>query len=689
MRNIWADSFLQEAEDLLAEIQECALGLDDENQSAEIVGRLFRAFHTIKGSGAMFGFDCVCKFTHHVETLLDHVREGRVAVSPQLAELLLAAADEIKRLLAVEPGSAPEPSEERETLIATLEAFCPVSAQISTAAIGLIEQDNSAAIAQERSWQIVFRPSKDLFVCAGNPLLLLRDLGKLGSMQVVAHTDHVPTLEELQPSHCYLSWTITLRTAADENTIRDVFVFVEGGAEVTIKPMDDATCPMEDETRVALPVAPAPTSHRSTKVESSADSTQGLERTSTATDAGKALSKESTVRVPSARLDRLVNLVGELVMNQSRLAQAASAAGLPELTNPVQEMERLVAELRDDVLSIRMLPIGTIFGRYRRLVHDLSAELGKEVDLITEGAETELDKSILDQLGEPLVHILRNSIDHGIEPADQRVELGKPRRGTIRLSAAHMGSHVVISIEDDGAGIPRAAVRARAIDRKIIASDASLSDRELLNLILLPGFSTSTSVTSVSGRGVGMDVVKRQVDALRGSLTLASDEGKGASVALSLPLTLAIIEGLIVQVGADQFIIPMVAITENVELERAERIKKNGRNVVVVRGELIPYIDLRAAFQIEGHAPEIEKVVIVHHGDDRVGLVVDRVLGTHQTVLQPLGKFLRNIEVVSGATIMGDGSVALILDIAAVVHAVDRQTLLALSHSGKAIDQAM
>jgi two-component system chemotaxis sensor kinase CheA len=252
-----------------------------------------------------------------------------------------------------------------------------------------------------------------------------------------------------------------------------------------------------------------------------------------------------------------------------------------------------------------------------------------------------------------------------------------------------MGSHVVISIEDDGAGIPRAVIRAKAIDRKIIAPDAILSDRELLNLILLPGFSTANSVTSVSGRGVGMDVVKRQVDALRGSLTLVSEECKGTSIALSLPLTLAIIEGLIVQVGADQFIIPMSAITENVELERAQRIKKNGRNVVVVRGELIPYIDLRAAFQIEGHAPEIEKVVIVHHGDDRVGLVVDRVLGTHQTVLQPLGKFLRNIEVVSGATIMGDGSVALILDIAAVVHAVDRQTLLALSHSGKAIDQAM
>jgi two-component system chemotaxis sensor kinase CheA len=680
---MWADSFLQEAEDLLAEIQECALALDGESQSAEIVGRLFRAFHTIKGSGAMFGFDYVSKFTHHVETLLDGVREGKVAVSPQLAELVLASADEIKGLLALEPGVIPAASEARERLIATLEVCSLVSAQAPTAGSELIDPDNSAAIAQERSWQIVFRPNSDLFACGGDPLLLLRDLGKLGSIDIVAQTDNVPTLEKLQPGSCYLSWAVTLLTAADENAIRDVFVFVEEGAELTIKLSENSPCLLRDEVRVAAPTDSARSTERLSEAGSCTGSTQGSVREPVAAAVVKALNKESTVRVPSARLDRLVNLVGELVMNQSRLAQAALLAGTPEMANPVQEMERLVAELRDDVLGIRMLPIGTIFGRYRRLVHDLSAELGKEVDLVTEGAETELDKSILDQLGEPLVHLLRNSIDHGIEPADRRVALGKPRRGTVRLSAAHMGSHVVISIEDDGTGIPRAAVRARAIDRKIIAPDASLSDRELLNLILLPGFSTAKSVTSVSGRGVGMDVVKRQVDALRGSLAVASDEGMGTRIGLSLPLTLAIIEGLIVQIGEDQFIIPMSAITENVELERAQRLGNNGRNVVVVRGELVPYIDLRAAFQIEGASPEIEKVVIVHHGEDRVGLVVDRVLGTHQTVLQALGRFLRDIEVVSGATIMGDGSVALILDVAAVVKLVGRQTRQALSNTGE------
>jgi len=381
--------------------------------------------------------------------------------------------------------------------------------------------------------------------------------------------------------------------------------------------------------------------------------------------------KESTVRVPAARLDRLVNLVGELVMNQSRLTQAALQVGAPELANPVQEIERLVAELREDVLGIRMLPIGTIFGRFRRLVHDLSTELGKEADLIAEGAETELDKSILDQLGEPLVHLVRNSMDHGFDSPEERAAHGKPRRGTIRLAAEHTGSDIVITIEDDGRGIDQAAVRAKAIEKQLIPAAANLTEKEIFNLLLLPGFSTAAKVTSVSGRGVGMDVVKKQIDSLRGTLSIASEKGKGCRVTITLPLTLAIIEGLLVQIGVDQFIIPMAAITENVELLSAQRASNNGRNVISVRGELIPYIDLRHMFRLESDVPPIEKIVIVRHEDHRVGLVVDRVLGTHQTVIQSLGRFFKNISVVSGATIMGDGRVSLIMDISAVVRYAD------------------
>jgi two-component system, chemotaxis family, sensor kinase CheA len=380
---------------------------------------------------------------------------------------------------------------------------------------------------------------------------------------------------------------------------------------------------------------------------------------------------ESNVRVPAERLDRLVNLVGELVMNQSRLSQVAARANLSNLAGPVEELERLVDELRDNVLGIRMMPIGTTFSRFKRLVHDLSAELGKEIDLVTDGEETELDKTVLDQLGDPLVHLIRNSIGHGIERPEARATAGKPRRGVIRLAAAHIGSNVVITITDDGQGLDVEAIRVKALEKGLISADAKLSEREMYELIFRPGFSTAKQVTSVSGRGVGMDVVKRQFEALRGQVSITSKAGKGTTLTLTLPLTLAIIDGLLVEIGRDQFIVPMSVVTENVELPRADRSRNNGRNVVAIRGELVPYVRLRDAFAINGTELDVEKIVIAKHGDDRVGLVVDRVLGNHQTVIQSLGRFYRGIELVSGATIMGDGRVALILDLAGLVRMTD------------------
>jgi len=625
-------TFLLEAEELLAEIEQSALGIETEGA----IHHLFRAFHTIKGSGAMCGLDAVARFTHHVESLLDKARDGSVPASPELGRLVLKSRDHIRALLDSELGGAVASSESGEQLVALIEAF---AGSDSTA----MDRHTPA----EQSWRIRFRPNPGLLACGGNPLALLNELRSLGPCEVIAGTDAIPALDAIQPDVCYLSWTITLRSGCGENAIRDVFIFVEDGSQLEIERIETASL----DEKSAQPQTP--------------------EHLSRDNDPGnaprKVHAKESTVRVPSTRLDRLVNLVGELVMNQSRLAQAASQSNAPEFANPVQELERLVAELRESVLGIRMLPIGTLFGRFRRLVHDLSQELNKDVELVTEGAETELDKSILDQLGEPLVHCLRNCLDHAIEPPEERLAKGKPRRGVIRLSAVHTGSDVVIGIQDDGRGISRAAVRARAVEKGLIAPDASLSDKDILNLILLPGFSTAKQVTSVSGRGVGMDAVKRQIDALRGSLSITSEEGKGARVLITLPLTLAIIEGLLMQIGADQFIAPLAAVTENVELLHSSRARNNGRNVIAVRGELIPYIDLRRAFAIEGEAPPVEKVVIVRHEDQRVGLVVDRVIGTHQTVIQSLGRFYRNIDVVSGATIMGDGRVALILDISAIV----------------------
>lgn len=373
------------------------------------------------------------------------------------------------------------------------------------------------------------------------------------------------------------------------------------------------------------------------------------------------------VRVSSSKLDLLVNLVSELVITQSRLTAVASRVGDTELAVPVEEVERLVGELREGVLGVRMMPIGSTFGRFKRLVHDLSGQLGKAVDLVTEGAETELDKSVLDQLVDPLLHLVRNSLDHGIEPKETRLAAGKPERGTVRLLAKHVGQHVVVTIQDDGKGLDAEAIRAKAIQRGLISADAALPQSELFKLIFLPGFSTARALTSVSGRGVGMDVVKKQIEALRGSVKIASERGVGTTMSLELPLTLAIIDGLLVEVGDDRYIMPLAAVTETVELPPDDRSKRNGNRVVVVRDERVPYVSLRGVFAMAEDGVANEKVVILETGEERVGMVVDRVLGGHQTVIQSLGPLYEHNRVVSGATIMGDGRVALILDVAGIV----------------------
>ncbi len=662
------NTFLQEAEDLLEQIEEIALGLEERPDDAEAVNRLFRAFHTIKGSGAMFGFDAVAGFTHHLETLLDRVRDGRLGWGRELTELTLAARDHIKALLAT-PQSGIAESEVGRNIVAATQALLEVVPEAAAGPKAGPESASQEPVASRPhcNWRIRFHPNPSLMVNGTNPAWLLDELRALGTCTVTGHTDLVPVLDGIQPDRCYLWWDIALGTDAGRDAIRDVFIFVEEGSEIEIE-VETGEAPAAPEPGGAPQPALAPQRNAARGAESAAETQH------------KAQAADSTVRVPSEKLDRLVNLVGELVMNQSRLTQAAARAGAPELASPVEEIERLVAELRDNVLGIRMMPIGRTFNRFKRLVHDLATELSKEIDLVTEGAETELDKTVLDQLGDPLVHLIRNSIDHGIEPPEERERNGKPRRGTIRLSALHTGSNVVVSIVDDGRGMDAAAIRAHAIEKQLIAPDATLSNREIFNLIFLPGFSTARQVTAVSGRGVGMDVVRRQVDALRGSVAVASEPGRGATISLTLPLTLAIIDGLLVEVERDQFILPMSSVTENVELHAAERLRKNGRNVIAVRGELVPYIDLREVFAMSGRAPEIERIVIVQYEDTRVGMVVDHVVGTHQTVIQSLGRFYSQIEVVSGATIMGDGRVALILDPARLVHFADgrchRQSVL-------------
>jgi two-component system chemotaxis sensor kinase CheA len=371
----------------------------------------------------------------------------------------------------------------------------------------------------------------------------------------------------------------------------------------------------------------------------------------------------SSIRVKSERLDTLVDLVGELVTVRAGLTQTASTVQSNELTRLVEQTERLISELRDVAMGIRMVPIGTTFRKFKRLVRDLSEDLHKQAEFVTAGGETELDKTVIDRLNDPLVHLIRNSLDHGVETPEQRRAAGKPEAGTIRLSAEHSGASVIISVEDDGAGIDPERVRQRAVAKGLLAADAELPESELFQLLFAPGFSTAESVTNVSGRGVGMDVVKKEIDSLGGSVSVESSPGRGSKMMLKIPLTLAIIEGLLVRIGDEHFVLPLSAVEECVELSNGARKEAGKQRILNIRGEVLPYVRLRDLFEIDGEHPEIEQIVIVKAYEGRVGFVVDTVIGDHQTVIKPLGRMYKDVEGLSGATILGDGSVALILDV--------------------------
>ncbi len=370
-----------------------------------------------------------------------------------------------------------------------------------------------------------------------------------------------------------------------------------------------------------------------------------------------------SLRVKSDRLDKLVNLVGEMVTVQARLSQFANGRVDAELMSVAEEVERLTWDLRDQVLTIRMLPIGGTFTKFRRLVRDLGAELGKDVILVSEGGETELDKTVIDQLNDPLVHLVRNSIGHGIESPAVRKAIGKSAKGRITLSAKHSGANVVLTVADDGAGLDVERIRAKAIEKGMISDHAELTEREVHALIFEPGFSTATEVSNVSGRGVGMDVVRQAIDALRGSIEVISEAGKGTTFSVKLPLTLAIIDGLLIDIAADHYVLPLSSVEECIELTRDESEQTHGRNLVKIRGEIVPYVRLRDEFRINGQRPDIEQIVIANLGGFRVGFVVDHVVGEHQTVIKNLGRMYQDVDGISGATILGDGRVALILDL--------------------------
>ncbi|MDD2463868.1 MAG: chemotaxis protein CheA [Desulfobulbus sp.] len=695
MSDQYIEVFREEAAELLTSLETALLELEESPQDEELVAQVFRAMHTIKGSGAMFGFNEVAEFTHEVETVFDLVRKDELTVTGDLVSQSLAARDYIRSLLEEEDEGTVDRSKGQELMqiFRAIAADSKQAAGSSSQDSDTVSENGSSAIADlelpplgEATYRIRLRLAEDISSSGTRPESLLRELTELGPCRVVAQPEAIPLLDNFTPEQCYVHWDVILNTSRGINAIKDVFIFVEDDAEIKIDLIDGGDDEDADpsykrigeilvergdisqEELDAILHENNPIGQKLVdlkKVSRGEVQAALLEQEMVRAARGQRQAKETTssVRVPADRLDHLVNRVGELVTVQARLSQAAANRDDSDLLAIAEEVERLTAELRDTSLNMRMLPIGTTFSKFKRLVRDLANELGKKVDLKTTGAETEIDKTVIEKLNDPLVHLIRNSLDHGIESPELRVAAGKPETGTVLLAAAHSGDSVEIVIKDDGKGLDREAILAKGVERGLVHNDSQMSDNEVFNLIFSPGFSTAKQVTGISGRGVGMDVVKRAIDGLRGSIFIASQPGAGSTITVRIPLTLAIVESLLVSVDQDNYALPLSIVEECVELSRADVARAHGRHLINVRGQIVPYVPLRQEFEVESEPPELQQVVITNVNGTQIGFVVDQVIGQHQSVIKSLGRMYRDAKGISGATILGDGSVALILDI--------------------------
>jgi two-component system, chemotaxis family, sensor kinase CheA len=664
--------FRQEASELFEVLEGALLDLGLRPDDRELVDSAFRALHTIKGSGAMFGFDKVASFTHEFETAFDRVRKGEIKPTQDLISVALAAKDYIRALIE-DPQSTDDVI--GEAILDDLKRYV-FPDQAATAAAEIIEAPLAPAESKQAGWHLYLEFESHVLRNGSNPLDLLEDLCKLGPCFVVPVTDGIPFLDEMEPEDCYLKWDVKLHAACDKDAIDDVFMFVSDEMKLTLSPLEQVEAPapmplfqlLEEEpaevaempapvVEAAAPVAAPPAAKTEPKSESKPEPKSEAKRD----DRGIA-----TVRVQAERLDELMDRVGELVIAQARLTQLAASGSDLSIKMIAEEIERLASSLRDTTMGARMVPIGSLFGRFRRLIHDLSRDLSKPVEFVTTGEDTELDKTMIECLADPLVHLIRNAIDHGIEDTVTRSANGKTEQGRIELAAVHSGAQVLVTVKDNGGGLNTARIRAKAEEQGLIASGAVLTDHEIHQFLFHPGFSTAQTISALSGRGVGMDVVKRTIENMRGTIDLSTRPGQGTTVTLRLPLTLAIIEGLLIRVGEGRYIIPLSAVEECIELT-AEDERSRGRDFLNVRGNLVPFLRLREIMTASGMPDRHQKTIIISTGETHVGLVADQIIGNHQTVIKSLSKLHSDVTIFSGATILGDGTAALILDVAQLV----------------------
>jgi two-component system chemotaxis sensor kinase CheA len=672
-----AQAFLEEARELLANLEEALLELEADPSSGPNMSRAFRNLHTIKGSGSMFGFTEIARFTHDLETAFDKARSGELPLSPELLSLGLAAKDHIQALLETDPdggglGAASDAILAKLSRVmgkATIPGEAPAAREAESGGrVAPGGESGGEPRGEVETYWVRYRPGPDSYVTGCDPLGLVEELTGLGQYALAYHPGPDEPFEAYDPERPHGFWDVVLATDAGEEALRGVFVFVDDGVAVRVEKIAGGIPRGDDLERMAGiarekgrdPDA-LPGLLRGFLAEKLAMRKSGKPREAVSHTPGT-----SSIRVDSGRLDRLVNMVGEMVIIQSRLSQAVNQAlDRATLAQLAEDLERLTDEMRDNALGLRMLPIGTVYGNLRRLVRDVSAALKKDVEFVAEGGDTEMDKTVIDRLKDPLVHILRNSLDHGVEPPPEREAANKPPRGVVRLWAGHVGGEVVIRVSDDGRGLDPEKIKRKARARGLLAPDADPDRRELYNLIFEPGFSTAEAVSDLSGRGVGMDVVKRALEALRGSIDLDSEPGKGTVLTIRLPLTLAIIDGFNVVIGQGSYIVPLTALRGFQERTAGENRKTV--DVIERMGRMLPCVNLRQLFGIREDRPSFERVVVAEVDGVEVGLAVDRVVGRQQAVIKSLDEMYKNVNFVTGTTINGDGSISLILDVPRLV----------------------
>lgn len=689
-------AFISESSEQLESIESLLLQLEDEPGNHDLLGALFRCAHTVKGSAGIFGLDEVVAFTHHVETLLDRLRDGLVVLSPEMGTLLLQCNDQIRYLINLAQSGAQADGKAmatRDALESRLKAFSGDSGEIGRNGDGgngsppqapspTVDSVQSSQAAKLATWTISVRFLTDTFRNGMDPLAILNYVRGLGAItSIECQSTEIPALDSMDPESCYLGFDFELATDAGRDAIEAAFSFVREDCTLSMAaPLQAHEASVPDATAATAAIGAGPLTVSGDTAARTGEKAQASEtrpepvasRPAKPSGSGKeaaapAGGEQRFIRVQADRLDAVINLLGELVIAGAGAQMLARQSGLGSLVEANDQINSLIEEIRNGTLQLRMVPIGETFSRFRRVVRDTAAELGKDVQLEIVGGETELDKSVVERIADPLMHLVRNALDHGLETPDQREAVGKRRQGRLTLSAFHESGSIHIRIEDNGRGISRDKVLNRAWDRGFIERGVIPADADILKLIFEPGFSTAEQVTNLSGRGVGMDVVRRNIEALRGQVQINSIEGLGSTIEIRLPLTLAIIDGFLVGVGDSRFIFPLDAVVEVIEdRQRATELDAYGRGVVELRGQVLPMVCLRSLYGLESPPPARASVVVIRSGMERYGVLVDQLMGQHQTVIKPLGRLFQSLRGVSGSSILGNGEVALICDVASL-----------------------